>query len=605
MKPVLAALLFCAAPVAAQVRVSGFETTQAIQTLGNGVPLVAFKPTVIRVYLDADVPQAGLKGELVINAGGQSSTLKSNAISVTPKALISDLRNDIGTTLNFTLPPKSTGGPLTLSQLTVHDASGGTVQCTGCQLNKSLTFVQVPPLRVKLVGFSFSVPRSNVVAKPRDLDFERTESWLKRAYPIAELVSERAILDGGDQGLTVDQLNCNNVNAVLSVIRVKDSGIDPRTHYYGLVPDDVGFMPGCSSGIPQKPDPSVVASGPSGKPRKISEDLDFSWDTDGSYADFYAGHELAHTFGRYHPGFCRKQGKDDVAFPYADGHLSDADDKYVGFDNGDQIVKTAALPGPKWTDLMTYCNYVWASNYTYEALIGRIQVEGASAAGPGIGATDTTIRGISIIASVNLTKKTGRIRDVSRVTQMPLPPAESEPRAYIRATDASEKMLYYQPVQLRLDTDIPEGQDKTALVNAVIPNLRDIFRLELILDNTLLDQARVEPAEQVAKLSEVKANELTKSNAGEYVAFIQGITEEETTDGLLLRWSDTTPSSTYSVQIGPEDGPLQTLAIAVKRKYYVVRKSVLDKYRGHPVKVVVSTNNLSRTQVVSQVLSIQ
>src|SRR5882724_6655297 len=121
MKPVLAALLFCAAPVAAQVRVSGFETTQAIQTLGNGVPLVAFKPTVIRVYLDADVPQAGLKGELVINAGGQSSTLKSNAISVTPKALISDLRNDIGTTLNFTLPPKSTGGPLTLSQLTVQD----------------------------------------------------------------------------------------------------------------------------------------------------------------------------------------------------------------------------------------------------------------------------------------------------------------------------------------------------------------------------------------------------------------------------------------------------------------------------------------------------
>jgi len=148
------------------------------------------------------------------------------------------------------------------------------------------------------------VPRSNVVAKTPRPRLRATESWLKRAYPIAELVSERAILDGGDQGLTVDQLNCNNVNAVLSVIRVKDSGIDPRTHYYGLVPDDVGFMPGCSSGIPQKPDPSVVASGPSGKPQDLRR-LGFFLDTDGSYADFYAGHELAHTFGRYHPGFCR------------------------------------------------------------------------------------------------------------------------------------------------------------------------------------------------------------------------------------------------------------------------------------------------------------
>lgn len=607
MKLSLAVLLFWVAPAVAQVRVLGVETTQAIQTFGNAVPLVASKPTVVRVYVAADTLKTGLTGQLVVNAGGQSTTLQSSkAISVRPNAVLNDLRNDLASTFHFVMPPKSTTNTATLNDLTVRDASGQNVRCTGCQLNLVLTFVQVPPLRVKLVGFSFAAPQSNFVAKPRDLDFERTESWLKRAYPIASLISDRAILDGGEQGLTVDELSCNNVNAVLSVIRLKDTGVDPRTHYYGMVPDDVGFMPGCSSGIPQKPDPTVVASGPSGIPRKISADLDFSWDTDGSYADFYAGHELAHTFGRYHPGFCNHQTADDAGFPYSQGHISDEDDKYVGFDNGDQVVTTAALPGGKWTDVMTYCSYIWASNYTYEALISRIQAEGGSSAGPGAGAgPDTTIRGINIIASVNLTKKTGKFRDVSRVPQPPSPVAESELRAFVKATDSYEKLVYYQPVQLRMDTDIPEGKDKTALVNVVVPYLSEIVKLQLLLDTTVLDEVRVEPVERAANLSSVTSKQLNKSNAHDYVAFIQGISEEETTDGMLERWDDTTPSSTYAVQIGFQDGPLQTLAIAVKTKYYVIRKSLLDKYRGKTVKIVVSTNNLSRTQSVSKIVPVQ
>jgi len=39
------------------------ENDASDSDVGKWVPLVAFKPHIIRVYLDADVPQAGLKGE--------------------------------------------------------------------------------------------------------------------------------------------------------------------------------------------------------------------------------------------------------------------------------------------------------------------------------------------------------------------------------------------------------------------------------------------------------------------------------------------------------------------------------------------------------------
>jgi hypothetical protein len=103
---------------------------------------------------------------------------------------------------------------------------------------------------------------------------------------------------------------CGDVNAQLSAIRGLDvaGGTDRRTHYFGLVSDGAGFMRGCASGIPQTPDPTTVASGPTGN-------SGFSWDTDGCYGDWYTGHELGHTFGRFHPGFCGET-HDDSSYPF-------------------------------------------------------------------------------------------------------------------------------------------------------------------------------------------------------------------------------------------------------------------------------------------------
>jgi len=106
--------------------------------------------------------------------------------------------------------------------------------------------------------------------------------------------------------------SCTDVNAFLTSKRLFDlassSEVPHNGHYYGMVEDTAGFMRGCAAGIPD-----YVASGPDGPGT-------FGWDTDGSYGDWYGGHELSHTWGRYHAEYCGATG--GAPYPYPDGRIS-------------------------------------------------------------------------------------------------------------------------------------------------------------------------------------------------------------------------------------------------------------------------------------------
>jgi hypothetical protein len=182
-----------------------------------------------------------------------------------------------------------------------------------------------------VIAFAYNVDNSAPLAVPSPEDFNSIKSWLQRAYLAAEVQLSFNTVNAKDndvKGMSI----CNDVNAAVAVIRNTElaSGIDARTHYYGLISDRYFFMRGCSSGIPGTPDPSVVASGPAGNPSKYPEPI-FKWDTSATYAGWYAGHELAHTFGRAHPGKCGETA-DDAAFPYPGGHLSGTPEQYVGLE---------------------------------------------------------------------------------------------------------------------------------------------------------------------------------------------------------------------------------------------------------------------------------
>ena len=100
----------------------------------------------------------------------------------------------------------------------------------------------------------------------------------------------------------------------------------------------------------------------------------------------FGGHELAQTFGRKHPEFCDGNSRDDTAYPYPNGQLSPNDGSHVGFDVGDSAngIPMRALPGVRWKDVMTYCEFQWLSRYTDTAIRDRLADEDAPGAGPGL-----------------------------------------------------------------------------------------------------------------------------------------------------------------------------------------------------------------------------
>src|SRR5262249_40201582 len=127
-----------------------------------------------------------------------------------------------------------------------------------------------------------------------------------------------------------------------------------------------GFMPGCAAGVP-----GFVASGPTGVPTG-----DFSWDTDGSYGDWYGAHQLANTWGR--PNAELSAGQALPSYPYLDNRISpvlEGDPAIYGFD-----ITTRALYDPTWRDVMSLRSYLWVSDVTYESLLAFFQAQGGGAA---------------------------------------------------------------------------------------------------------------------------------------------------------------------------------------------------------------------------------
>jgi hypothetical protein len=199
---------------------------------------------------------------------------------------LAERRGDVAGSLTFRLAQADVAaGPLMLRVGRITDAIIGRrlvlVEAPGTQATITVGFVESPPLRVRVIGMRY-IGRDGQSRSPRALDFALLLSWLGRAFPVASVESTQIVTDIHHP----PPLHCGQVNALLAGTRNLDiaMGIDPKTHYLGLVSDAeaIEFMQGCSSGIPATPDPTTVASAPAGVPRD-----GFSWDADGSYADWY------------------------------------------------------------------------------------------------------------------------------------------------------------------------------------------------------------------------------------------------------------------------------------------------------------------------------
>jgi hypothetical protein len=468
-----------------KAHLDAIEVTQAVQDLAESVPLVARKGTLVRAYLGLQSGALTVQGELRVSRKPHGPWISIPSAGVaqldasrngTSLAQLKTRRDTLGYSLNFLIPPKLTlNGKLWLRLHKVREVGSGLPVHVDDSIGlRTATFKASPPLRLRVINLRYTTGSPAVTYAATASDLAHLRSWLRRAYPVPSLVFASVTVDA----TAAWPFTSGQANAQLAAIRALDmaGGGDQKTHYYGMVADGGGFMRGSAAGIPGTPDPATVASGPTGS-------NNWGWDNDGSYGDWYGGHELGHTFGRFHPGFCG-ESHDDASYPFPAGQLANTDDAFVGVDLGDSTlgITPVALPGTGWHDVMTYCATQWLSSYTYEGIHDRLIAEaalfpGAVPAGAVIGDPLVHVAGV-----VNLTKKTGQIDYVTPLPGPAVPSTEpADTPLEIRALDADGGTHEYR-IELKPDLCRLPDEDETALVDAVIDVPENTTSFELLLD---------------------------------------------------------------------------------------------------------------------------
>jgi hypothetical protein len=241
------------------------------------------------------------------------------------------------------------------------------------------------------VFVAFGYSWNGVEYWPRaDKDLDQALSWIRRVYPLASAPGGR---NDPSPGLRVDTMfiydadlgaNVNRssqfcydnytakghadllefcasyyTNGLLGALRTQ-YGIPGNVFMYGMISDGLKFPRGQADG-------PGISSGPTGPGN-------YGWDYDGSYGDWYAGHEVGHTVGRAHVLCQGDEDGVDPKYPYAGGKIGPGDGTVEGFDPGDASlsIPRGVYPDNVWNDVMTYCPYQWISDHNYECIYNYI-----------------------------------------------------------------------------------------------------------------------------------------------------------------------------------------------------------------------------------------
>ncbi|HMH22237.1 MAG TPA: VCBS repeat-containing protein [Puia sp.] len=566
---------------------TGIEVSQAIQNMSHTVPLCAGKRTWARVYLkDLSPAPIAVRGTLTATnlSTGQTAAIPSlSAVTVDPakNGQMRVKRESLSLSLNFQLPADFTvEGAFQYALTNITDANTGlTIGCSNCDNSRTVSYKQTPPIRIRMVGLQYTTGKgaATTMNTPRQDDFNLLKSWLIRAYPSGQVLVSQVTVNATSDWM----FSCDDANGQLSSMRndeIDNISVDPRTHYIGLVFNSGGFMRGCSYV------PSHASSSPTGPTSGGNVPVNVTGDNDASFGDWYAGHELGHSFGRNHPGFCPENSHDDDHFPYPNGQISTDDGDFTGLDVGDFAngVPARALPGASTFDIMTYCNQPqWPSYYTYAGILDQSGSEDPSASGaPAAGEqkSQAQIRDsdlINIVASVNLSQRTAKIQFVNRLRHAQVPESTESRRATIRLLDKEKKLLGEYPVLVRVSTDRRPGQDSTALIDAILPYKKGIASLEITLLGKVAAVRAVSPHAPVVQA----------------IQYVDAKKKFPRMDGLYISWKaeDADKDSlSYIVQARKEKGIWETVAVGLRTPGLVLTRQQIGQGQWTELRVIAS-----------------
>ena len=307
--------------------------TQSVQTADSRIPLVAGRPTVVRVFVRGSRSGLGtapvrvrfftgttLLGTVTGTASVAATLDESccSAVIVVPDAYVRD-----GVTLIADVDPDNT----------IAETNEGDNAWPLTGASKPIRVVTVPVINIQLVPIRHRT--TNQASSPTS----QLTSLLQRMYPLstvnvtvhAEYATDLPPLTDGSSWL--------RMLTQIDALRTLEAGTG---FYFGVLnqssaPGIVGIAGvGAFSGV-----------GVGGPDRQAQETLT---------------HEFGHSFGRQHsptPAVCGTPSGVDANYPRPDGSIG-----VYGYD-----VQLGAIYSPDKFDIMGYCDNTWASEYTYSGIL--------------------------------------------------------------------------------------------------------------------------------------------------------------------------------------------------------------------------------------------
>ena len=326
--------------------ITKLEISQSIQDVDNTVPLVANRPTVVRVYTVVDGASSLPNTSITLTATRNGVALPAVASSA-QTAVNGSSRSDLSSTFNISLPASWLSGTIEMTGIVNNQSRGS--------YSQTISFNTVPTLNVKIVPINYTQTAASggngFYAAPAP-GSEQISNWIMRAYPLSNINIEYRTAVSFTGNLRDNASSWENLLNLMYTTKLNDGAPDSTVYYayvnFGSGCTDTWFN--CSGGI--------AGIGWIGFRESVGiHNLPAGFGPEATAK--LAGHEIGHNFGRSHApcGVSPYDGN----YPYSGASIGE-----YGVDG---IGGTLELYNPgAYVDMMSYCDPVWVSDYTYKAL---------------------------------------------------------------------------------------------------------------------------------------------------------------------------------------------------------------------------------------------
>ncbi len=430
-------IVVVASTLARDFSIVGAQFTQGVQDATGSIPMVlSGSAAVVNVLVQASPPST-TPMEIVLRLRNAQGTLVYSDTVITRLALGAS-PTYLSPSVQFLVPSARLASGLTWQ--VVRDPRGVAADDvpsndvfprTGTQ---PLVTATVPPLTIRFVPI---VLAANGNSTPSVTDAGLTE-YLRTLRSIHPLGVVNAHIGpafttssnfgtaprGGEQTFWTDLL------AEFDLARLADA-TESSVNWYGVVAPPTGFNFTSYGGFSYIPSSGTS----SGARTRTSLGVRTGWFSQATQARDLVAHELAHTFGRQHAP-CGAAANPDVNYPVAGGVLDVAGHDVYSWERG--LATTAATVSPSTGDVMGYCFPVWASTYTYKAILQFRQPQVIAARGD---ATEPSRTRVIVVRGRIDNEQTIKLEPSFSLTARP---TVSEPEDSYRAegVDANGRVLF-------------------------------------------------------------------------------------------------------------------------------------------------------------------